>query len=57
MTVEGKQWWWQFSYPEAKVVTARFFCEQLLPPAVGLVNAVRAGADTLFVLSPTALAD
>ena len=20
--VEGKQWWWQFSYPEAKVVTA-----------------------------------
>ncbi len=22
VTVEGKQWWWQFSYPEAKVVTA-----------------------------------
>ena len=22
VTVEGKQWWWQFSYPEQKVVTA-----------------------------------
>ncbi len=22
VTVEGKQWWWQFSYPDAKVVTA-----------------------------------
>jgi cytochrome c oxidase subunit 2 len=22
ITVEGKQWWWQFSYPDAKVVTA-----------------------------------
>jgi len=22
VTVEGKQWWWQFSYPEEKVVTA-----------------------------------
>ncbi len=22
VTVEGKQWWWQFSYPGAKVVTA-----------------------------------
>jgi alkylation response protein AidB-like acyl-CoA dehydrogenase len=42
---------------EAKIVTARFFCEQLLPSAVGLVNAVRAGADTLFALSPAALAD
>jgi cytochrome c oxidase subunit 2 len=22
VTVEGKQWWWQFAYPDAKVVTA-----------------------------------
>ena len=22
VTVEGKQWWWEFSYPDAKVVTA-----------------------------------
>ena len=22
VSVEGKQWWWQFSYPDAKVVTA-----------------------------------
>jgi cytochrome c oxidase subunit II len=22
VTVEGKQWWWQFSYPEEKIVTA-----------------------------------
>ena len=22
VNVEGKQWWWQFSYPDAKVVTA-----------------------------------
>jgi cytochrome c oxidase subunit II len=22
VTVEGKQWWWQFTYPDAKVVTA-----------------------------------
>ena len=31
----------------ARVVTARFFCEQLLPQAAGLVPAVTAGADVL----------
>ena len=29
VTVEGKQWWWQFSYPDQKVVTA----DELVIPA------------------------
>ena len=29
ITVEGKQWWWQFSYPEQKLVTA----DELVIPA------------------------
>jgi cytochrome c oxidase subunit 2 len=29
VNVEGKQWWWQFSYPDAKVVTA----DELVIPA------------------------
>ena len=29
VTVVGKQWWWQFEYPEAKVVTA----DELVIPA------------------------
>lgn len=41
----------------AKVATARFFCEQLLPPATGLVAAITAGAEPLFALDPAALAD
>jgi acyl-CoA dehydrogenase len=36
---------------EAKVVSARFFGEQLLPTAVGLERAVTAGAEDLFALS------
>ena len=33
---------------EAKLVTARFYCEQLLPQAAGLLPAVTAGAEALF---------
>jgi hypothetical protein len=45
------------AFLRSKVVTARFFCEQLLPPAVGLVAAVTAGAGPLFALDPVALGD
>ena len=41
---------------DAKVVTARFFCEQLLPASDGLVGAITGGADVLYALSPAALA-
>ena len=41
----------------SKVVTARFFCEQLPPPAVGLVASITAGADPLFALDAEGLAD
>ncbi|MCP5028744.1 MAG: acyl-CoA dehydrogenase [Actinomycetia bacterium] len=40
----------------AKVVTARFFVEQLLPQVSGLVPAITAGYEDLFSLSPSALA-
>jgi hypothetical protein len=36
----------------AKITTARFFCTQLLPPAVGLSPAILAGADDLFETDP-----
>src|SRR3954452_9862469 len=39
----------------SKVVTARFYCEQLLPQALGLAGAVKAGKDVLFALSPDQL--
>ncbi len=41
---------------EAKLVSAKFFGEQLLPEAAGLVGAVCAGADDLFALTPAQLA-
>jgi hypothetical protein len=34
----------------AKVQTARFFCEQLLPQAAGLAEAVKAGKGPLFAV-------
>ena len=37
---------------EAKIVTARFFCEQILPQTRGLVDAVRAGHADLMTLTP-----
>jgi 3-(methylsulfanyl)propanoyl-CoA dehydrogenase len=36
---------------EAKVVTARFYCTQLLPQAAALVPAVTAGAPDLVRIS------
>jgi alkylation response protein AidB-like acyl-CoA dehydrogenase len=42
-------------YFAAKVVTARFYCEQLLPAASSLTASVCAGADTLLALTPTQL--
>jgi hypothetical protein len=35
-------------FGDAKVVTARFFAENLLPPSLGLVHAVTAGAALLY---------
>ena len=40
---------------EAKLVTARFYAEQLLPQAGGLYSAVTAGARDLFALTPARL--
>jgi hypothetical protein len=37
---------------EAKIVTARFFCEQILPQTRGLVDAVRAGHDDVMAIAP-----
>ncbi len=42
-------------YLEGKVVTARFYAENLLPKAQGLLPAVTAGADDLFAIEPAAL--
>jgi alkylation response protein AidB-like acyl-CoA dehydrogenase len=39
----------------AKIVSARFFCEQMLPRAVGLVPSVTAGVRDLVALSPAQL--
>jgi len=39
----------------SKVTTARFFCEQLLPPAIGLLGSVTAGAEPLFAIDPEVL--
>jgi alkylation response protein AidB-like acyl-CoA dehydrogenase len=40
------------SFLEAKIVTARFYCEQLLPRTAGLAPAVMAGKRDLFALDP-----
>ncbi len=40
------------AFLEAKVVTARFYCAQLLPQAGGLLPAVTAGSTDLLELSP-----
>ncbi len=41
---------------EARIVTARFYAEQLLPQVAGLAGAVTAGAEDLYALSPDQLA-
>jgi acyl-CoA dehydrogenase len=43
-------------FHRAKVVSARYFGEQILPTVTGLLPAVEAGADDLFALSPSQLA-
>ncbi len=40
---------------EAKVVSARFFGEQILPTVLGLLPAVQSTSDDLFALTPTQL--
>ncbi len=37
---------------EAKIVTARFYAEQLLPPDAALLSAVTAGKETILALEP-----
>ena len=39
----------------AKVVSARYFGEQILPPVTGLLPAIEAGADDLYALSASQL--
>ena len=43
-------------FGDAKVVSARFFGEQILPSVQGLLPAVRATADDLYALTPEQLA-
>jgi alkylation response protein AidB-like acyl-CoA dehydrogenase len=40
---------------KAKIVTARFYAEQLLPQASGLLGAVKGGSDILFEIEPAFL--
>jgi acyl-CoA dehydrogenase len=42
-------------FHRAKLVSARFFGEQILPTVTGLLAAIEAGADDLYALSPTQL--
>ncbi|MBX7159909.1 MAG: acyl-CoA dehydrogenase C-terminal domain-containing protein [Acidimicrobiia bacterium] len=44
------------AYLDAKVVTARFYADQLLPQAVALVPAVTSGKDVLYAIDPDHLA-
>jgi alkylation response protein AidB-like acyl-CoA dehydrogenase len=44
------------AFLEAKLATARFYCEQLLPQVRGLVAAVKRPADVLFAIDPDTLA-
>jgi len=41
----------------AQIVTARFYCEQLLPGVKGLVSPVTSGYETFFSISPEYLAN
>ena len=43
-------------FHRAKVVSAKFFAEQIVPAAAGLLPAVLAPADDLYALTPTQLA-
>jgi hypothetical protein len=43
------------NFMAAKVATARFYCEQLLPQSFGLVPAVTSHAEVLFAVEPSLL--
>jgi 3-(methylsulfanyl)propanoyl-CoA dehydrogenase len=45
------------AFLRSKIATAHFFCEQLVPPAAGLVAAATAGAEPTFAVDVDALAD
>ena len=45
-----------YDFHRAKVTTARYYCEQVLPSARGLVPAVTAGPDVLYAVPTDALA-
>lgn len=44
------------TFLKAKILTARFYGDNILVPAEGLVSAIKSGAETLYALSPEALA-
>jgi hypothetical protein len=37
---------------DTKIVTARFYCEQILPQSGGLLGAITAGSADLLALAP-----
>ncbi|MBM3504803.1 MAG: acyl-CoA dehydrogenase [Alphaproteobacteria bacterium] len=43
------------AFCRAKIVTAQFFCEQVLPPAAALLGPLTRGAGTLFAVEPEML--
>ncbi len=44
------------AFNEARIIMARFFAEQIVPPALALVAPIKAGACLLYALSPEQLA-
>ena len=46
---------WSPGFIEGKTATARFFIEQLLPQALGLLPAITAGSDNLFAIEASKL--
>ena len=45
---------WSDSFLKGRATLARFFINQLLPPAIGLVPSITSGADSLFELEASA---
>lgn len=46
---------WNESFLQSRATLARFFIQQLIPPAIGLVSAVTSGAENLFEIDASAL--
>jgi alkylation response protein AidB-like acyl-CoA dehydrogenase len=44
------------TFHEARIVMARYFAEQIVPPALALVAPIKAGGELLYALSPEQLA-